>query len=505
MHIDWLLKGEPRKAQIEALRRSYYGQALWDRNPDMFDLDESAPRVLRDGWAKGWGHYLQMRVGKTPVLLNEYELFARDEGIKKLIVIAPNKFKLDWPLEAERFGLSAPAFAWDPADKGAAYRFASRNERGLVSMNYEGLRYHETKEFLMSMVGPTTMIAADESIELKKHNSDRTPIAIAAAKECGVRRVLSGKPIVQGPHDIWAQLRFCGALNGFAYHAWKTMTCKVGGFKGKKILGVKDDMEKFVQDHMNENGWVARRKDWLVTPGSDYAERRIQLHPKQIFHYQQMQTDFLTELENGTLVEAAQIITRLIKQQQISSGFIYDENKQPHLLIPIEQNPKILEIKHMMENEIEGKVLLFAVHTPLIGMLREALAEYQPAVIAQNTDTIAEKARFNGDDKCRILIGQKSAVKYGHTLMGLVGTPKHACYTEIFVENNYSLNDRSQCEERPQGEGQQYPISIFDFWSSPADLAPIRALQRKEDVAAAVLNYARGDGILPPRPELRES
>ncbi len=501
--VEWLLRGKPRQAQIEAIRRSYYGWARHDRNPNIFDVDpDPVSRFLHAGPARGWGHFLQMRVGKTPTLLNEYELFRRDHGIKWLLMICPSKFRQDWPLEAEHFGSTVPALAFESDKKPEAWRFLKKNpDGGIFVIHYEALKYPASYELLDHIARNDTMICADESIELKNPNSDRTPVALELAKRCGVRRVLSGKPITQGPHDIWAQLRFIAELDGFNYYVFKTVMCKTGGFKGKKILGVKDGMVDELNEIIGRRAWVARRSDWMITPGVDYAERRIALHPSQAIHYNQMERDFLTVVAEDQAITAEQIITRMIKQQQISSGFIYDENRKVHWLVTPGENPKIKEIVSMMEEEIEGKVIIYCVHIPLITALQEALKKYNPAVIYRDADVIAEKNRFNTDPACRVLIGQMTAVRYGHTLMGTVEDP---CYTEIFAENNYSLNDRSQCEERAQGEGQQYPISIFDFMCTPADLAPIRALQRKEDIASAVLGYARGMGILP-RPELRES
>ena len=45
----------------------------------------------------------------------------------------------------------------------------------------------------------------------------------------------------------------------------------------------------------------------------------------------------------------------------------------------------------------------------------------------------------------RIMLLQAEAGKYGHTL---IGTPDDPCCTMIFFENSYSLDTRSQIEDR---------------------------------------------------------
>lgn len=497
--VDWLLKGEPRKVQIEAIRRSYYGWKKWEKNPDFFAQDPNRMVLSSNGPARGWGHFLRMRMGKTPVFLNEYELFQRDHGFKWAIVFTPNKYKLDWVLEAERFGISKQAFAFDSRTREAAQRWVNRNPQGgLIAVNYEALGYEDTLTFLESICGPKTIIGADESINIKGFDSKPTKAAIKLSKLCGAARDLSGKPITQGPHDLWAQLRFIGEIDGFVYHAFRNTFCKMGGFQGKKIMGSKNETR--LQEILDACSWAPVRNHWMITPGADYAEKQIELSGEQARLYNQMQRDFIVSLEDGTIVKADQIITKLLKLQQISSGFLIDENHKVHDIVSMSLNPKAIAVHNMIENEIEGKVVIFAHFTRSIAILTEMLKKFNPAVIRGQMsilDTVAEKVRFNTDPNCRVIIGQSQAIKYGHTLMG---SPDDPAYTEIFYENDYSLDTRSQCEERTQGEGQQYPIAIIDLIATNNDRAPIRALQRKEDVAAFILRYPRASGILPPPP-----
>ena len=68
IHDRWLLNCEPREVQLEALNRSYFCDG---------------------GPKRGWGHFMEMRLGKTPAALNEYLLLRRDTDIRRMLVIAP--------------------------------------------------------------------------------------------------------------------------------------------------------------------------------------------------------------------------------------------------------------------------------------------------------------------------------------------------------------------------------------------------------------------------------
>jgi hypothetical protein len=504
--IDWLLKLDPREAQLEALSRSYLGVATRDRLDDT-PFSRPVPGHRQDQPALSWAHFMEQRVGKTPTNLNEFALLRRDFGVKWNIVLAPNAFKKDWPLEAEKFGLDAPATFLESSKRDQLARWISKNEKhgGLIAVNYEALVQKDTVKLLKSLPGRQTMITADESVKLKNITGAFAKGGIEIAKECVVRRDLSGKPIVQGPHDLLAQLRFIGVANGVDPTVWKNRYCVMGGHMGKQVTGIKN--EESLHALLDTCSWNARKIDWLKTPGKDYAPLRVfDMLPDQAAMYRSMQKEFLVELVSGEIVSADQVITKLIKLQQIASGYIIDEMSETQVLVDPARNPKLQMLKNMLQEEIRleqenGKVILICVSKYMLDLLERELAEYQPAVIRgqdwhkkTGRDIVAEKARYNGDPKCRLMIGQEQAIKYGHTLMGDSEQP---CLNQIYVENSYSLDDRSQSEERAQGVGQQAPITIWDFVVSEQDMRVIEALQRKEDIASVALRYARETGVLP--------
>lgn len=492
---DWLLKGEPREVQMEALRRSMMGYALRDHAEDQ----ERFQRI-RNGPARGWGHFMEMRLGKTPTLLNEFALLRRDYGFKRAIILSPNAFKRTWISEADEFGLDIDGLAFDSGKARALRQLIGRTKgQLLLSINYEALRSEEVLKILEDLCDDQTLIGADESITIKGFGTKITDGALKLAAKCRARRPLTGKPITQGPHDAYTQLRFAAQLQGELYTNFKAYYCKMGGFQGKTVIGVKNPEE--LSAIIQSSAFVARKTRWLKTPGKEYGERYLELLPEQRALYDTMEKDFIVELENGTIVSADQIVTKLIKMQQITSGFIYDETRGVHWIVPTAKNPLVLAIRRLMEEELEGKLILVAHYQPTMDLFLKALEDYNPAVIRgqdwhrkEKRSIEDEKLKFNTDPTCRVMIGQEVSLRYGHTLMGSKQDP---CLTEVFVENNYSLNDRSQCEERPQGAGQLGVLSILDFFASAQAQKIVRAIQAKEDVSALLMGYARSEGVLP--------
>lgn len=484
--VNWVLKGErahPFEAQAIATEKAF--------------------------GRRGWGHFLEMGIGKTSVALNEFLVAHRKLDFEKHIVLSPNKFKKGWQTEATLCEYPVPFHVMDSDKRKDALAFLNDNPVCTLVVNHESIIFPKTLEILQKLVGPATMLTIDESIAFKNPKAKSSLTALALAKECGIVRDLSGKPITQGPHDLWMQLRLVGALEKFNYFAFKNTFCKIGGFMNKQVLGAKN--EERLHQILDEWCWFARKVDYTDLPERQWLPPiRISMSDRQRMLYEAMEENFIVWLqESGDEVVADMVITRNMKLDQIASGFIMDGDRVNERLMSVENNPRIQAVHDLMENRINGKLIISAFYKESIEMLTEAMARYNPAFIlseslmkARGLDIEREKYKFNNDPTCRMCIGATKPLKYGHTLLGDQAIPDNACYTLLFYENTYSLDDREQVEARNHRNGQRYPVSYVDFAVSDMDDAKIRALQRKEDVASSVMRYARETGTLPPRPSL---
>lgn len=485
--IDWLLDCEPRPVQLEALARSYTGVSYRQHKDDKPKF-----RSIRSNKAPapGFAFLMEMRTGKTNVLFNEFMLMKRDNGLRKMLVFAPNHYKDAWQSEAIRFGVDSEVHVFNSTQRKAAEKFIKQRGEILIT-NYEALVSDKNIQLLDLFVDDKTLIAADESIMIKNRTTNFFKRSYAFAQKAAITRILTGKPVVQGPHDLFSQLRFARQLNGWNFYAFRNKFCKMGGYMGKQVIGEENVAE--LQGILSKCSFIARRAHWGTSFDPDYEIRSIKMLPIQEKHYNEMKEEFITWLQTDFSVSADQVITKHIKLQQISSGFIIDEDKKVHDLCAIDTIPKIVDLKNLLENEILGKVIIVYFYKHSLSILANCLAHYKPAIIC-GTDTMValglsveeEKKRFNESPSCRILLGQIKAIKYGHMLMGSSNNP---CETTIYYENTYSLDDRAQSEQRNQGEGQQTGVHIVDYWSSGVERSILHALQKKENIAKAILNY----------------
>lgn len=465
MFNDWLLDCAPRDVQLEALRRAGH------------------PRPYR-----GFAYFMEMRLGKTPTALNDFMLLKRDHRITKHIVVAPNKYKSAWKLEAAKFGVDVPCHVFESKQRKQAEEFIEEHDSYQLSLNYEALVSPATVDLLSHIVDEHTLLTLDESIAIKSPTAKTSKTARFLAAKAGYVRILTGKPVVQGPQDLWSQLRAIGELQGSNYYAFRNRFCVMGGFKAKQVIGARNEAE--LGFLMRARCFVASRKDWMDTYESDFEIRPVEMLPAQRRAYDDFNANFLLEFEGG-VVAADQVITKHLKLQQLSSGFMYDEQGKPLVLVPMGKLPKFLDMKEAIDTEIKGKTLIVCIfkHT-----INELIEQFPGAAVIRggmSSDDVDEaKRRFNEDADCRVMIGQIKAIKYGHTLMGSAEDP---CLNIYYFENSYSLDDRSQSEQRPQGAGQISAIHIVDYATCPIERTIAKALQRKENIAKTIINHYKGE------------
>lgn len=485
--VEWLLKGEPRDVQKEALLRAFYGYKTRDNQTE----DPKAELIRPEGFARGFNYFMEMRLGKTPTALNEFMLMKKYEGVTKLIVIAPSSFKSEWKSECEKFGVDVPCHVVELSKFKKTQKFL-QDAKGkfVIVINYEALTYSKAEKLFSDIADDQTMVVMDESVLLKNPRGKALKTILTyLTPHVKAIRCMTGMPITQGAHDMWAQMRASGTMSTFTnFFAFRHQFCEMGGYMGKKVIGRKNT--EMLNQIINAHSFKAYKYQWLKTPGVEYVTVPITMTKEQMDKYTTMLSDSVL-FESDTVISADMVITRAIKLQQITSGVVLDDERKVIQIVEPSKNAKLNQLK-MLVSQTQGKVIVIAVFKATIDMLTSELEEYQPAVIRgeMKKDTLDEdKQRFNTDPNCKVIIGQSRAIKYGHTLMGSETDP---CLTTIYFENSYSLDDRIQSEQRNQGSGQKGQIAVYDFVASGIDSKVIKALQKKDSVAKAIMDY-RGE------------
>ena len=453
---------------------------------------------------QGVGFFIEQGCGKTLIALTEFSFLYQTGKVDRMIVVAPNSFKKGWQEEIEKHGFQFDVHVWRSSKKTAAADWLnSRHDKPpVLILNYEAVRMPGVLRALIIWAGrgPTYLIV-DESIAIKGHKTAQTKAVHKLASwspytheptVCRYIRILTGRPQSQGPHDLWGQLRAIGLFRETNFYSFRGAFCVMGGWENKEVIRAKNT--EALARAMQGSVFQAKKSDWLpLLPRKDQTIRDYKMSDDQQRQYNQMERQFLLEIAEGVItVEVA--IAKYAKLAQIQTGFIYDEDRIVHELVKPEDNPRLNLLKQILEEEVAGKCCVVYRHRAVLPILIKALIAYDPAWIKgqmKPDETEKQKARFNGDPACRVILLQCDASKYGHTLLGGVA-PEDKCRTMIFFENSYSADTRDQIEDRIHRRGQtgEYVLYI-DLSGSDLDRRIVKALQRKDDLYRSVFRQLK--------------
>ena len=456
INTDWLIKGEPYAVQRAALN------------------------AARD--KTHFAYFMEMGLGKTATCIAEFVRLTTEGKTKKLLVVCPNSLKKNWANEIERFITANIRVTMSPLGP-------SSDEHHAWIINYESV-IATLGAKLDEYIDADTYVVLDESIQIKNPQAKRSKKLLIDIRDAGYVRLLSGAPIVNSPLDIYPQLRAVRApveeigKNSFVF---RNRFCVMGGYMGKKVIGVQPERQEDLEEIISSVSFRAKKKDWTDLPEKSYTTRSYEMTKDQKSMYSDMLEQFLVEFDDQT-ISVGQKINAAQKLQQISSGFILDEDRKAHEIMPRSKNPKLNLLKEVME-EVSGKMLIFAHHRAAIDMLIE---EFGAAYIrgGMSDDEIEEQKRLFNEGSVRWKVGQQTSAKYGHTLLGTSELP---CYTTFYFENTYALDPRIQSEDRNHRHGQKHPVLYIDAVGSLIEEEMINALQNKLDMAEALIRYHRAE------------
>ncbi|CAB4155790.1 DEXDc domain containing protein [uncultured Caudovirales phage] len=451
---DWPFNMPPLPVQAEALKQS----------------DEM----------RGFAFFMEPGMGKTGTVMAEFTDLARKKEVDLLLVVCPNNLRANWRSEAEKMGFEYEVAIFpEPAPK-----------LGMWIVNYEKMISKSFDEIYSKVQKRDFYAVCDESHRIKNFKAKVSKAVIYLFDHAKVKRVMTGTPMANNVVDLWAQLRAINKHGGHrSPYTFRNRFGVMGGWMGKQIVGMQRDAE--LKEMLAECSFTAKKKEWMASlPPKAYYTLGYEMNIDQRRFYKQIMKDRFLAIDDKE-VTAQMVITALMKMQQITSGFMIDDDQKVIHLCEPGKNPKIEAIKDIIE-DIPGKAIIFGHYRETINMLERALGPYDPLVIrgGMDKDDVSDIVScFNKRDDQRVIIAQTSTAKEGLTLLGTVNVP---CCTTIFAENSYSIIDRTQAEDRNHRHGQvSDQVSYYDMAGSPIEAKIIKALQDKKDLVKVVMEVRK--------------
>jgi len=342
-----------------------------------------------------------------------------------------------------------------------------------------------------------TFMVVDESTTIKNRKAKRTKALCAVGRGAVYRRILTGSPVTRSPLDLFSQMAFLDpSILGFnSFYAFQgrysiVQRRTMGAHSFNHVVGFRRLDE--LTDKLSKHSYRVKKEDCLDLPDKVYTKRIVALTPEQQRAYQQMKKLALARLDSGELSTTKNVLTQIMRLQQICCGNLTDDDGNVHAL----PSNRIKELMDLCE-EIQGKAIIWATWTMDIRSIADALRDrYGVQAVSKLHGETPDSERQqivedfqNRRSELRFLVGHPRTGGYGLTLT--------AASTVIYYSNSYDLELRVQSEDRAHRIGQTNKVTYVDLIvPGTIDEKIVKSLRAKINVADEILGEAAREWLL---------
>jgi SNF2 family DNA or RNA helicase len=314
---------------------------------------------------RNYAYFMEMGCGKSKVLLDNMAWLRLKKQIDAAIIVAPKGVYRNWELtEIPKHFLDEvehEVFTWranpNKSQKDDLIRATKdRSKFRILLINVEGFATPKVKTYTDAFIRNSNfLLAVDESTTIKNHQAKRTKALISLGKRASYKRILTGSPVTRSPMDLFSQCLFMDQnLLGFdsfwsfqgRYAVMRKQ--KMGAHSFNQVIGYRN-LDELALRLKTFSFRVTKENVLKDVPPKIYTTRYVNLSTEQLQHYQSMKKNALTVV-NNELVTATEVMTQLIKLQQVLCGFVVtddgyfgdtSEKDRQDAILGIENDPKV--------------------------------------------------------------------------------------------------------------------------------------------------------------------
>ena len=462
--------------------------------------DHQREAIKRAGDRNGFAFFMEMGTGKSKALIDNLGQLHVNKNVNFALIIAPKGVYRNWVTK------EIPQHLPDNIERRVIRWVSSPNktqqeEMRAVKNEFEGLtifvmnvesfsskKGQAAGDWLAKKFGQSGLIAIDESTTIKNPKAKRTKALLKIAHQFKYRRLLTGSPVTRSPMDLYSQCEFLGPRTlGFdSFYAYQNRYAilhrqTMGAHTFQQIVGFRHLEE--LTEKVDQFSFRVLKKDCLDLPEKSYTIRYVSMTDEQLKMYNDIRHEALTLLDTGELVTVHNVITQMLRLQQVLSGHLKTDDGEM-VTFPSNRTDTVMDILA----ETTGKVILWSRFRYDIQQLSQRIAkEYGEGCVASYYGDTPDDERQeivtkfqDPDSGLRFFIGNPSTAGYGLTLTEAT--------TVIYYANDFNLETRIQSEDRCHRIGQKNPVTYIDLITeNTIDERIVIALRNKIDLGAKVL------------------
>jgi SNF2 family DNA or RNA helicase len=437
----------------------------WKPSPYLMQHQLEAARIALEH--PRFGFFDDTGVGKT---VSAIEII-KQKKVRTLVVCKLSLIENAWMKDLKTF---APELS-------AVNLWEAFKKRGRIFPHQVGIINFESFKNQVDHLKDYQMVIVDESSAIKDHRARITKALIAHTDRVPFVCLLSGTPAPNNELEYWSQFRIIDpSLLGRSYYSFRNSfcySCGYGGFSWK----LKNSRKGEFLDLISRKSRAVRKEDVLDLPERTDNIRTVYLDNRETAAYRDMEARMVLEI-GGRESIAANSAVKILKLRQGTSGFFYDTEQKPM----VTGRSKLETLRQLLEEIGNHQVIIWTSFHEEADQISKMLSHDFVRVdgTESNQDRKNEAVRAFANKKARYLISHPASLGHGVTL--------HNCSRVIYYSLDYSFERFYQSRDRIYRKGQVNHCSYYYLIAKgTVDEIILKALERKEDVANAVLAYLK--------------
>ena len=429
---------------------------------------------------------LDMGTGKTRVAIDT--VFARKDS-HRILVVCPKAVVPVWRENLTKFA-TGEWVCWD-MQKGSVARKAGGlvhwcqhmgeehpDAKMFVIINYDSVWRHPMNTDIL-LTGFDTVIL-DESHRAKAAGSKVSRYLAMLGRRVTYRMCLSGTPMANSPLDVYGQYRFLDPdIFGTNYTNFRDEYAIMGGPERRFVVGFKN--QNRLNDKFQSIAYTCRMSDIaerIKLPDSlPDTERTVTLPAKDMKAMKDLNKEFIAECRDK-VITANNVLTKMLRCQQITSGFCYAQEN------PLDEGD-LVELNTAKEDALTDLLKDISGNSHMVVF----------CVFKHDLDAVARSASALGVNHRELSgrVNQLEAWKSSGGVLavqiqaGAEGVDMTLANHAIYYSLPHSLALYNQSRARLYRPGQKRPVHFVHLIAgNTIDESMYRALQRKEDVIRSI-------------------
>lgn len=425
--------------------------------------------------SKAAGIFLDCGLGKTVITLTAIaELMHNRFEISKALVIAPLRVAENvWDVEAKK---------WDHLKHLRVAKVLGSEKKRIQALASNADIYVINRENTKWLVDyykkdwPFDMLVLDELSSFKSHRAKRFKALRKVRPLCKRVVGLTGTPAPNGLIDLWAQV--------YLLDSGQRLGKTISGYRERYFLpdkrnqhvifsyNPKEGAEEAIYKKLSDICISMKNRDYLTLPERMDNILGINLSPKVLEQYRQLERDLLLPLLEGDIVAgSAAVLTN--KLLQITGGAVYDEEKKVQIL----HDEKLKALEDLVEATNGKPVLVYYNY-------RHELERIQKQFLCRVLDTAKDMEDWNKGE-IPVMLAHPASAGHGLNL-------QNGGSTIIWFGLPWSLELYQQANARIHRQGQKNTVVVHHLVAKETiDEDVMQVLAKKQAGQEALLQAVK--------------